>query len=180
VHPTVQWPAEELKTEISRTPVPIPHDLVLELSAHLEKFSTEWVMCDELGRQLGLWALQQAFRADRSAVQGLPELFRFHDLRHYYASLLISSGSDVKVMQARLRHASAKTTLDTYAHLLPERKDKGGHKHCYDLPFREFGGPFRGHPELSLGVCPSQKRILIRHRNRARTPWVSLVVIVGG
>ncbi len=34
-------------------------------------------------------------------------------LRHYYASLLISSGADVKVVQARLRHASAKTTLDT-------------------------------------------------------------------
>lgn len=34
-------------------------------------------------------------------------------LRHYNASLLISSGADVKVAQARLRHASAKTTLDT-------------------------------------------------------------------
>jgi len=26
----------------------------------------------------------------------------------------------VKVVQARLRHASAKTTLDTYAHLWPD------------------------------------------------------------
>lgn len=33
--------------------------------------------------------------------------------RHYFASLLIASGLDVKVVQARLRHASAKTTLDT-------------------------------------------------------------------
>jgi integrase len=47
----------------------------------------------------------------------------FHDLRHYYASLLVSSGSDVKVVQARLRHASAKTTLDTYAHLWPDSDD---------------------------------------------------------
>ena len=39
---------------------------------------------------------------------GLPEGFRFHDLRHYYASLLISKGLDVKVVQARLRHASPK------------------------------------------------------------------------
>jgi hypothetical protein len=29
------------------------------------------------------------------------------------------AGRDVKVVQARLRHASAKTTLDTYAHLWP-------------------------------------------------------------
>jgi len=46
-----------------------------------------------------------------------------HDLRHYFASLLIASGLDVKVVQARLRHASAKTTLDTYGHLWPDRDD---------------------------------------------------------
>jgi integrase len=120
VHPVVQYPAEELKTDISRTPVPIPQDLVLELSAHVEQFSTEWIMCDEAGRQMGPWQLQRAFRAARSAVPGLPEGFRFHDLRHFYASLLIASGLDVKVVQARLRHASAKTTLDTYGHLWPD------------------------------------------------------------
>ena len=50
----------------------------------------------------------------------MPVGFRFHDLRHYLASLLIASGLDVKVVQARLRHASAKTTLDTYGHLWPD------------------------------------------------------------
>lgn len=39
------------------------------------------------------------------------------------ASLLIASGLDVKVVQARLLHASAKTTLDTYGHLWPDRDD---------------------------------------------------------
>lgn len=39
------------------------------------------------------------------------------------ASLLIASGADVKVVQARLRHASAKTTLDTYSHLWPDSDD---------------------------------------------------------
>ena len=43
-----------------------------------------------------------------------------HDLRHYYSSLLIRSGASVKVIQSRLGHASAKTTLDTYAHLWPD------------------------------------------------------------
>src|SRR4051794_26400877 len=44
-------------------------------------------------------------------------------LRHYFATLLIASGADVKVVQARLRHASAKTTLDTYGHLWPDSDD---------------------------------------------------------
>ena len=59
-------------------------------------------------------------RAARSRVDCLPEAFRFHDLRHYLASLLISSGLDVKVVQHRLRHDPAKTTLDTYGHMWPD------------------------------------------------------------
>jgi integrase len=47
-----------------------------------------------------------------------------HDLRHYYASLLIRSGASVKVVQTRLGHASAKTTLDTYGHLFPDEEDR--------------------------------------------------------
>src|SRR5271156_1618246 len=50
-------------------------------------------------------------------IDGLPAGFTFHDLRHYLASLLIASGADIKTVQARLRHASASTTLDTYGHL---------------------------------------------------------------
>jgi len=37
--------------------------------------------------------------------------------------MLIASGADVKVVQARMRHASAKTTLDTYGHLWPDSDD---------------------------------------------------------
>lgn len=41
----------------------------------------------------------------------------FHDLRHSHAALLIAQGEHPKVIQARLGHASIKTTLDTYGHL---------------------------------------------------------------
>ena len=56
-------------------------------------------------------------RTARKNVKNLPAGFRYHDLRPYFASLLIASGTDVKTVQARLRHASAKTTLDTYGHV---------------------------------------------------------------
>ena len=123
VTPVQQYPADRLKTEMSMTPIPIPDSLALTLSAHVAQFSTEWIMCDGWGHQMGPWQLQREFRAARVKVAGLPEGFRFHDLRHYYASLLISSGLDVKVVQTRLRHASAKTTLDTYGHLWPDSDD---------------------------------------------------------
>jgi hypothetical protein len=67
------------------------------------------------------------FSADiwRPAVEraGVPKGVGFHGLRHYYASLLISQGASVKTVQARLGHASATETLNTYAHLWPESED---------------------------------------------------------
>jgi len=104
----------------SRTPVPIPAELALMLSVQMQRWPGEWLLLNEYGRQLGPWQLDRAIRSARTAVKGLPDDFRFHDLRHYLASLLIASGADVKVVQARLRHASAKTTLDTYGHLWPD------------------------------------------------------------
>src|SRR5205807_9667307 len=53
----------------------------------------------------------------------LPRWATPHDLRHYYASVLIAQGRSVKEVQARLGHATAKETLDTYAHLWPSDED---------------------------------------------------------
>lgn len=71
-----------------------------------------------------MWAQESALRL------ALPERQRtlvdlaagtgMHCLRHFYASLLIRAGCSVKVVQARLGHANAKETLDTYAHLWPD------------------------------------------------------------
>ena len=49
---------------------------------------------------------------------------KLHDLRHYYASGLISKGCDVVTVQRALGHASATVTLKTYAHLWPTAEDR--------------------------------------------------------
>jgi integrase len=49
---------------------------------------------------------------------GLPEIFRFHGLRHHFASALVSSGVDLYVVQQLLTHKDSKTT-QRYAHLAP-------------------------------------------------------------
>jgi integrase len=55
---------------------------------------------------------------------GLPQTVTFDALRHFYASLLIRHGESVKTVQARLGHASAAETLDTYRHLWPDNDDR--------------------------------------------------------
>lgn len=123
IHPAVQYPAEELKTETSRTAIPLARSMALELAAHVRQRPAETLLTGRDGGQLSTWALERAMRTARAKVAGLPDGFRYHDLRHYLASLLIAEGSDVKTVQARLRHASAKTTLDTYGHLWPDRDE---------------------------------------------------------
>jgi integrase len=54
----------------------------------------------------------------------LPEGVGFHQLRHFYASLLIRHGESVKTVQLRLGHASAVETLNTYSHLWPDSDDR--------------------------------------------------------
>ncbi|OJV84478.1 MAG: hypothetical protein BGO37_08505 [Cellulomonas sp. 73-92] len=139
ITPAVQYPAKALKTATSSTAVPIPAALAAMLATNVPD-GTAWVLHDGLGRQVGPWAVERAMVAARAALvkaaaeappdeaaaaraRVLPDGFRHHDLRHYYASVLIAAGADVKVVQARLRHASAKTTLDTYAHLWPETEE---------------------------------------------------------
>jgi integrase len=57
------------------------------------------------------------------APLGLPSGAGYHELRHFYASLLIRHGESVKVVQVRLGHTSAQMTLDVYSHLWPDSDD---------------------------------------------------------
>lgn len=122
ITPAVQYPAAPLKTETARTPIPIPQDLALMLSAAVRDFGGDTIVTDVYGHPAAPWTIMRGVKA-AAKIAGLPATFRFHDLRHYFASLLIASGADVKVVQARLRHGSAKTTLDTYGHIWPDKDE---------------------------------------------------------
>ena len=43
-----------------------------------------------------------------------------HKLRHTFASLAISAGANLKVLQTLLGHKTATLTLDRYGHLFPD------------------------------------------------------------
>lgn len=121
VHPVQQWPGKPLKTDGSDQAISIPQDLALLLAASVQKYPSDMMVTNGGGTdRCGPWIIERAMRDVREQMDGLPEGFRFHDLRHYLASLLIASGADIKTVQARMRHASARTTLDTYGHLWPD------------------------------------------------------------
>lgn len=47
---------------------------------------------------------------------GLPAALRFHDLRHSYATWLVSDGVPVNVVSRLMGHEQISTTLDRYTH----------------------------------------------------------------
>ena len=51
---------------------------------------------------------------------GLPQT-RLHHLRHFAATMMLSSGVDVRTAAGRLGHADSSVTLRTYAHVLEQR-----------------------------------------------------------
>lgn len=53
---------------------------------------------------------------DSAGLEGV----RLHDLRHYVATQLLAAGVDVRTVAGRLGHRNAATTLNVYAHFVPE------------------------------------------------------------
>lgn len=119
-----------LKTTASNRTVPLSTFIGERLAAHLVEFPAPadgagkgLLFTDENGEPWKRRDLSRAFLAAITAAAA-PAGTSPHDLRHYFASLLIERGASVKVVQALLGHEKASTTLDTYGHLWPNSEDQ--------------------------------------------------------
>jgi integrase len=114
------------KTQASYRTVPLPAVVLDALAAHLARYSVSadgFLFTNDAGEPISRTRFSDVWRPATKAA-GAPTGTGFHALRHFYASLLIRHGESVKVVQARLGHASAAETLDTYSHLWPDSEDR--------------------------------------------------------
>ncbi|MGE3077241.1 MAG: tyrosine-type recombinase/integrase [Dehalococcoidia bacterium] len=77
-----------------------------------------YVLRQESGAPYEPRQVSVGFRRIRE-LTGLPHNFRFHDLRHSNATLLMMAGLHPKVVSERLGHATVSITLDVYSHVVP-------------------------------------------------------------
>lgn len=116
----------EPKSEGSRRTIAVPPATILLLRAHRERMEAEHVtrgipaMPEQVcalpdGRLMKPDALSRACRmiARQSDIQGM----RLYALRHTHASLLLSEGTPMHIVQSRLGHQSITTTVDIYGHV---------------------------------------------------------------
>lgn len=79
------------------------------------------VFCNSKGGYLSHTSVLRHFKQMLEEAQ-LPPM-RFHDLRHSMATLLLKMRVPAKVVQEILGHASIKTTMDKYGHVLAGMQD---------------------------------------------------------
>ncbi|MFE6864267.1 tyrosine-type recombinase/integrase [Nocardia sp. NPDC057668] len=102
--------------------MPIPATLVKDLRKLLDgREPDELVFPSHKGGYLTSkefrWVFDQAARS--TGVKNVVP----HGLRHTAASLAISAGANIKVVQRMLGHKTAALTLDLYGHLFPDDLD---------------------------------------------------------
>jgi integrase len=66
----------------------------------------------------------RTFPTEREAIEHIARQaeggLRYHDLRHSYATWLVSDGVPVNVVQRVMGHEQASTTLNRYTHTSPD------------------------------------------------------------
>jgi integrase len=134
---------ESTKTYLKRE-VDISHEL---LSVLIELKRTDKKICFKLGieqkmvfhRKGKLLSQQTLLRKLKKACDKLGiGNHTIHDIRHTFASLLLSRGANVVYVSKMLGHSSPKITLDRYSHYMPSENEgminlldsdkKGGYK----------------------------------------------------
>ncbi|MED4533588.1 site-specific integrase [Metabacillus fastidiosus] len=132
--PKKRYILSTLKTKKSRRQVPIP-DIVLNELLVQKNIQNEWkkrlgnqyqdndlVICTETGTLQDPRNMLRVMKRISEAAN--ITLIRFHDIRHTHASILISEGVDIVKVSARLGHTNPKTTLETYAHIIPNEDNE--------------------------------------------------------
>ena len=105
--------------------IPLPDFVVEELSAHVARFGLGpdgLLFTGPNGGPMRKTTFSDTWLVVAEPL-GIAKGDGFHQLRHFYASLLIHSGQSVKAIQEYLGHQSAVLTLDTYGHLWPQGED---------------------------------------------------------
>jgi integrase len=122
------------KSDKSVRDIPIHNFLMEFLSEYREKREVEkiaagdiydtrgFIFCNEIGAPIEPRTMQDTFKRIIKKAEILDA--NFHSLRHTFATRAIEDNMEIKTLSEILGHADVSTTLNKYAHSLPDQKRK--------------------------------------------------------
>jgi integrase len=121
------------KTKKSARALKIPKSLLTVLREHRtrqleERLKAEYwhdadlVFCTSIGTLIEPRNVRR--KLDALMKDSGMRYFRLHDVRHFFASLLLAQGVELKLVSELLGHSSIRITGDIYAHVMPAAKDE--------------------------------------------------------
>lgn len=115
------------KTPESVRTIPVPHDLLEELK-HLHSKGDRYVFYTLRNKPVSSSGVNKILRSICAKLKIPTESAHIHELRHAHVALLLNSDVDIVAISRRLGHATIKITMDTYAYLIDEQKDRNDKK----------------------------------------------------
>ncbi|HKS46226.1 MAG TPA: site-specific integrase [Amycolatopsis sp.] len=123
--------------------VPLPGSVRDELAAHLAEYpavavtlpwrepggkpvTVDLVVPSEDGSACHRTTFNREVWRKTRAKAGVPQTREngMHAMRHYYASVLLDAGENIKAVSEFLGHVSTVTTLEIYGHMMPSSEDR--------------------------------------------------------
>ena len=103
------------KSRAGRRTVPLPAALAAMLVEHGQTYpSPQLVFTNSIGGPVGRTSFRTRIWKPAIKRAGLPARLRFHDLRHSYATWLVSDGVPPNIVQRIMGHEDVTTTLSIY------------------------------------------------------------------
>jgi integrase len=113
------------KSRAGRRVVPLPARLVELLTWHRAEFpSEELAFTNTSGGPVGRTSFRTRIWKPALRAAGLPERLRFHDLRHSYATWLVTEGVPPNIVQRIMGHEDVTTTLGIYTDVPADYVDR--------------------------------------------------------
>lgn len=140
--------------------VPAPRFIIEGLAEHIAQYPSVdgYVFTSAEGKPLRHRNFyRRHYKPAVRSISGLPDDFRFHDLRHTAAALMIERSANPKQVQRILGHSTIRVTLDRYGHLFEGHADEL--MSALDATFTESSVPF---------LCPSGEIVPIQDAQKAR------------
>lgn len=103
-------PSKTLKSRAANRTIPILKEFLPFFKEYLQNNQQDYIF-----QQITYKKLLRIRLLIQKEV-GFP--FRFHDIRHFFASILINNRFDLKTIQYIIGHADIATTLNVYGHLI--------------------------------------------------------------